>query len=1027
MSIPSTFRVRLFFAFLSLCGLISLGFLRTSFLPDDHATTISFRFSWADNNAIELERQVTSLLEARLSAIRAIEDIRSYSLANYGLIQVTVDDQTDIARKHHEIIKLFRSVDQELPKGVMLGSPEIIQSDQNDFILALTTTDRSFGYQRARDTFLYDLKKLDANLIEQGQTVIPYDQLTPIADISSMGIGLTQIRNAFVNRQKTNVLGHLSNTKPVLLSSKHTRRTLDNIEIQNENGHSYPIWLLFSHNKILPDPPTIHKINGQHTQFIHFKPHENVNPILFHARLTRFIKSNQQKLRQKGFELRLINNPIQKFLDELKSMAIRVAISLSLLLVVIYLFYRNLKHGFIVLLSLSVTVLCAISVIYLFDIEINLYSLAGVALSFGLIVDNILVTMHHLISGRPTGHRFAIIAATVSSVGTSFTIFLLPREQAILLEGFVFIIAVSLIASLLISLILIPRIMTVNTLEQNSQDSHNQADNTFWGNLYMWTASMLMKWRKVTLFSLVLLFGLPVYLLPSESNTNTPFDDFYDNLIASENYLDHIKPFIESYLGGFSTRFKHHIENAEGISLAPEPPQTLNVRYDSPLKINRAAVIRIHNEFESYLKSFNEVKQFQSTINEESFDIVITFKENHPENFPRILAGLLDQKARQHTGAKFRITMKELSFNSGSFQTNSSGIRIKGYNYDQILRLCSDIELELKKNNRIENISLSTNGRSIPAYILSLASNDEVTHPRHMAPFRILDAISKHSANEVEVFLGDIAGTPTRITLNNPQKDFWSLQQYPIVVEDENIRLGPKINLKSVKREPYIQRLNQQYIVDLTYDYLGPNIQASRYRNNLLITTNANFPLGFTAEKLPNGFEAITFEDQKWTIIVAILIVFVISAILLESIMKSLWLVFYLLISLTGVFIGFLITSAKFDLGAVTAIIFLCGLIVNNAFYVLTELLALIKQEITNTTEKQISLWIEALRKKSPSILMTSLTSIVGLFPFLFFSSKEMFWYQFSLCTVSGLSFSLVLLYLFLPTIFGPAIFSQKN
>ena len=312
-----------------------------------------------------------------------------------------------------------------------------------------------------------------------------------------------------------------------------------------------------------PKPATIRKIDGLPTHYIHFTPHEGIHSIRFHSRLQHLTRSWHQKLGERGMVLRLVNNPIRKFLAELNSMAIRVAVSLMLLMVVIYLFYGQFKYSFIVILSLLVTILCAACVIYLMDIEINMYALAGAALSFGLIVDNILVTMHHLIIGRPTSHRFAIIAATLSSIGTSFTIFLLPREQAMLLEGFVLIIGISLTSSLLVSLILIPQLMGPKAPQQVQRRSYPAPRATIWSRIYMWTTTQLLKWRKATILLLVLAFGLPVYLIPTESQTNTAFDDFYNRLVTSDKYLDHIQPFLNTYLGGLSGRFRQHIQNAQ--------------------------------------------------------------------------------------------------------------------------------------------------------------------------------------------------------------------------------------------------------------------------------------------------------------------------------------------------------------------------------------------------------------------------------------------------------------------------------
>ncbi|MDW3194353.1 MAG: efflux RND transporter permease subunit [Cytophagales bacterium] len=1022
----SSFRAKLIFIFISVAGAFSIFFLPISYLPSDHNSTISIRFSWSKNNAIELEREITSRIEARLSSVRDINKIRSYSLPNFGLINVTINNHIDINHKHHEIIKLLRSFHSELPDDTKIETPVIVKSDQNNFILAISSSLSSEQYWEVLDSLLYDFKTINARLIHPIVQHTPHLRLTPNTPIFNLSLGPEQVQNAFSFRKGETLLGHLADSKPVVLKSQREYSSLDEIQVHNDLGKEFPLWRLFSWSQVRPKARTIHKIDGLPTRYLQFTYPKTENPIVFNNILKRILKKYQHDRKRAGVHLDLVNNPVQNFEDELKSIAIRVIISLFMLVLATYFFYKNLTYGLIVLTSLLITVLSSTGIIYLLGIEINLYTLAGIALSFGLIVDNMLVTLHHIVSGQAINYRFAITAATISSIGTAFTIFLLPDEQALLMEGFVYIVTISLSFSLLVSILLIPHLVQPPSTVQKKPESARKIGSMI-EKPYLWVSTKVLTGRRLIFPVLVLVFGLPVYLIPSEINTGTALDQPYNELASSDYFNTQLRPFLSNYLGGFSTRFKQHIEKTEGISFTPEPPQTLRMSYQSPDRIETDHVIQIHNEFETYLKSFEQVKSFVSTIEEQSFNIEVFFSEKNADTFPRVLAGLLQQKASQHSGALFKIAIKDLYLNSGWFEVNSSGLRIKGYNYDQILELCADIERQLSNNARIENISLTSDGKSDLTYILQLASDDLLSFDQHFSQHALSNVLSVHSTGETNVFSGKLGENQVTINMEHGSRDFWSLQRYPIAVNSTNIRLERNIDMVPNKREPYIERLNQQYIVDLTFDYLGPNIQASRFLDGLLLDINATFPVGFKAEKIPYGSGKFSIANQRLTIIFAILIVFVISAILLESIRTALNLVFYLLLSLVGVFIGFLITGSTFDLGAVTAVIFLCGLIVNNAFYVLTEIQVRVKWKRVSNSKEKAAIWVEVLKLKSPSILMTSVTSIIGLLPFLFHNSINLFWYQFSLCTVSGLSFSLLILYLLLPCIFGSSIFTQNN
>ena len=96
---------------------------------------------------------------------------------------------------------------------------------------------------------------------------------------------------------------------------------------------------------------------------------------------------------------------------------------------------------------------------YFAGVEIHLFSLAGLTISLGLIMDNTIVMADHLKHRRNFRVFLAILAATLTTISAIVVVFFLPEEVRISLEDFSMIIIINLAVSLFTALFLVPALM----------------------------------------------------------------------------------------------------------------------------------------------------------------------------------------------------------------------------------------------------------------------------------------------------------------------------------------------------------------------------------------------------------------------------------------------------------------------------------------------------------------------------------------------------------------------------------------
>jgi multidrug efflux pump len=158
--------------------------------------------------------------------------------------------------------------------------------------------------------------------------------------------------------------------------------------------------------------------------------------------------------------------PIEAALNEV---LIAVGFALASVLAVIYLFLGNIRATLIPAVTIPVSIVASLTVMYALGYSVNVLTLLGLVLAIGLVVDDAIVVLenchrrHEL--GEPTlvaaitGTReigFAVIATTLTLISVFVPISFLPGDLGRLFREFGFTLAAAVAFSALIALTLTP-------------------------------------------------------------------------------------------------------------------------------------------------------------------------------------------------------------------------------------------------------------------------------------------------------------------------------------------------------------------------------------------------------------------------------------------------------------------------------------------------------------------------------------------------------------------------------------------
>ena len=117
---------------------------------------------------------------------------------------------------------------------------------------------------------------------------------------------------------------------------------------------------------------------------------------------------------------------------------------MAILLLFVLLISRSWRYLVIILSTLTVNILSAIAIYGMTGLHIHLYTLAGITVSLGIIIDTSIVMTDHYCRWRNMKVFPAILSAVATTVGALMVVLLLPESDKANLEDFVWVIVINL-------------------------------------------------------------------------------------------------------------------------------------------------------------------------------------------------------------------------------------------------------------------------------------------------------------------------------------------------------------------------------------------------------------------------------------------------------------------------------------------------------------------------------------------------------------------------------------------------------
>ena len=1025
--------VTMVFVSVATLGIAAWRNIPIELLPDTQLPRLTVAAVYSGSSPEIMEAFVTSPLEAAIQQVRGVENLTSTSTINNSMLQIEFALDTDMEFARMELSERMSAIEDDLPPGVRISVQQYVPddfSDQTRPLLEYTLTG-PYTQERLReyalDNLAPDLQQID------GVSIVPVrggrDRILEIGLDENMirSLGLTPD----VVRQRVAAMEIVAEAGAVITDGG-TLRTLAVRERTESTQEIERLPVLFDRQRIVriadigkvtatyEEPTRLYRINGfPAVQFYIIRaPRSNAvrTADLVKARLDELVVSHPS-----GIRAILDYDQSETIRSQLSDLRARAAIAACIVLVVLLVFVRSLRAALIVFATVVFAILITVNTMYWAGFTMNVLTLMGLAMGFGLVVDNAIVVLENIFRRKRMGDSATeaatrgaadVVLAIVASTGTTLVV-LIPfvyfqDELRIYYVPLAMVVGIALIASLLVAFTFIPSVgaRLLGAIKPVTNESAPPPRNQ--------TEALIPPGLRDSIV-------VRAYVALVRGSLRMPWITVVTALMA---------------LGGSYYVFDKYVSTGMIWGAWGDSRDRISIQIIQPRGEEIARTDEMARFFEDRLRFIPEIESFTTNVQAQRGEIQVYFPDSLQYTAaPVAIKEQMVQYSLLFAGTDVRVFGYGPSFyGGGGGSAPNYYVTILGYNYERVRLIAEELARKLERFSRVREVDTNTAGnwwsRDKATEIVvdidrqrlalhNLTSQDIVRY--------VGSAIRGQSERGNQAGSVRIAGEEMLLSVklqSNRDMDMRTLESLLIPTQNSraSVRLASVANVYEREVLNQVIRENQQYQRRVSYEFRGPAKLGDRVLESVLEATE--LPPGYTIDDDQTFRFSSEEKRQIWGVtLIAIILVYMVTAAVFESIKQPFCVLLTVPMALIGVFLVFFYSGANFTREAYVGVIMMSGIVVNNAILLVDHVNQLRRKEGMALEHALIRGAIERVRP----ILMTSLTTICGLLPLVLFAknANANIWNALAYVVIGGLASSTILVLTVTPALYS--IFERRG
>ncbi len=1043
-----------------LFGMVSLNRLSVNLLPDISYPTITIRTELTGAAPFEVENLLTKPIEEAVGVIRNVRLVRSVSRS--GQSDVTLEfiwgTDMDIAgvdvREKVDIIELPLEAKRPMllrfdPSSEPIMRLGLLHKSEDDVVHHTSESELKAIRRLAEDRIKNDLEaqegtaavKVSGGLEDEIQIQVDQQKLAQLG--LSIKIIADRIRAENVN---------LSGGRLEEGDQRFLVRTLNEFQSVDEfrnaiiaNVADRPVYLrdVATVTRGYKEREAITRVNGQESVELAVYKEGDANTVQVARRVQAQLEIIRKSLPD-NLELVQIYDQ-SKYISAAIQQVTTAAIAGGILaILVLYGFLGDARSTWIIAGAIPVSVIGTFLLMYSNNVSLNIMSLGGIALAVGMLVDNAIVVLENIVRKKEQGLgpveaartgatevSSAVVASTLTTIAVFFPMVFISGIAGELFRDQALTVTFALILSLLVALTLIPMLAASGTGSRYAAEDHvfrEQPKRNVLVRGFQWLFALFTKlvsfivWLIGVLVTAIrwifwIILWVPRFLLKRFSDASAVI---YQPLLRWS--LNHRAAVVLGSIAIFVATMS--LIPRLGSELIPQLSQgefSVNLRLSPGAPISETdrviqAVYRSTQNIDdadltySVAGTGNRLDANPVDAGENAGSLNVTMKPGSNREKENQAMNVMRKALAQIPGVQYEFSRPALMSFASPIQ-----IEIAGFDLDSLDRVNQTILQSMTKSGRFADIKTTI---ELGNPEIQIIFDQERAAALGLSVRDIADRVVANVRGEVA----------TRYTLHDKKID--------VLVRSVDTRRASIEEIRQLIVNPEAERpVTLEAVATISVSRGPAEIRRIAQERVALISANIAFgDLGAAAEEaqsiidrtpMPNGVSATvagqneemeaSFKSMKFALLLAIFLVYLVMASQFESLIHPLVILFTIPLALVGAVLALFVTGTTINVVAFIGVIMLAGIVVNNAIV----LVDLINQLRAQGVEKTAAI-MEAGRERLRPILMTTLTTVLGLLPMAIgFGEGAEMRTPMAITVIGGLLVSTLLTLLVIPVVYS--------
>ncbi len=494
LSVRRPVLMTMIYVLICVIALVFLPKLDIALYPSVEMPVLSVMVDCNDAGPEEIEQQVAKILESSLSSLENLESMTTQCSEGRAMVMLEFTYGTDLDGVSDDISTIITRLNRQLPEWA--DTPELMRFDMSSdstILRLILNGDRTKEelQQIADDTVAPLIERISgvSQVEASGGTSVEYDVNVSANRLAAYGLTLSQVSSAIASRNVQSTGGTITQdgmNYQVATDERYTSLSqLRETVVATINGVPVLVQDIAEISASTESGGREAYYNGNQVITLSVSNDSDSNASTVAAAVTAQMDAINAQLPE-GVSLTIQQDSTQMISSTMSEVYKSAIEGVLLAAAIIFLFLRGFKSTLIIALSMPICIIITLMVMAIFGVTVNSMSMSGLILGIGMIVDASIIILENTYTYRSLGEKPAIAAilgsknmfnAIVASTLTTLCVFipvLIYKYDlgmiGMMFQDLVITVCISLASSLFVAVTLVPAlagsILRINTRTQ---------------------------------------------------------------------------------------------------------------------------------------------------------------------------------------------------------------------------------------------------------------------------------------------------------------------------------------------------------------------------------------------------------------------------------------------------------------------------------------------------------------------------------------------------------------------------------